>query len=93
MSYGHEKSWMVEFVFAKDAAMVVANYFASNTKINKTGVINDPLGQPTVRAGSDCRLILNFLGRTDGQHVQKQRSLPAVTAGRPRGSIKLSTKL
>ena len=26
-------------------------------------------------------------GRTDGQHVQKQWSLPAVTVGRPRGSI------
>ena len=40
---------------------------------NKTGVINDPLGQPTVSAGSDCRLILKFwdvqtrtYGRTDG---------------------------
>ena len=32
----------------------------------KTGVINDPLGQPTVPAGSDCRLILKFWdGRTD----------------------------
>ena len=28
--------------------------------INKTGVINDPLGQPTVRAGSDFRLILQL---------------------------------
>ena len=26
----------------------------------KTGVINDPLGKPTVPAGSDCRLILKF---------------------------------
>ena len=26
-------------------------------------------------------------GRTDGRHVQKQWSLPAVTVGRPRGSI------
>ena len=25
-----------------------------------TGVIYDPLGQPTVSAGSDCRLILKF---------------------------------
>ena len=32
----------------------------------KTGVINDPLGQPTVPACSDCRLILKFWdGRTD----------------------------
>ena len=43
-------------------------------KINKTGVINDPLGQPTVPAGSDCRWILKFCagrppGLTYGQHV------------------------
>ena len=38
------------------------------TKEDKTGVINDPLGQPTVPAGSDCRLILNFWdGRMDGR--------------------------
>ena len=36
-------------------------------KRNKTGVINDPLGQPTVPAGSDCRLILKLWdGRTYG---------------------------
>ena len=29
-------------------------------KIYKTGVINDPLGQPTVPACSDWRLILKF---------------------------------
>ena len=29
----------------------------------KTGVMNDPLGQPTVPAGSDCRLILKFWDR------------------------------
>ena len=39
-------------------------------KLNKTGVINDPLGQPTVPAGSDCRLIIKFWdGRTDGHSV------------------------
>ena len=27
-------------------------------ELYKTGVINDPLGQPTVTAGSDCRFIL-----------------------------------
>ena len=32
----------------------------SKKKKNKTGVINDPLGQPTVPTGSDVRLILNF---------------------------------
>ena len=31
-------------------------------------VINDPLGQPTDPAGSDCRLIIKFWdGRTEGQ--------------------------
>ena len=40
----------------------------SEIKIHKTGVINDPLGQPTVPAGSDCRLILKFWDvRTDGR--------------------------
>ena len=36
----------------------------------KTRVINDSLGQPTVPAGSDCRLILKFWdGRMDGHSV------------------------
>ena len=30
-------------------------------------------------------------GRTDGRHVQKQVSLPAVTVGRPRGSTSQAT--
>ena len=33
----------------------------------KTGVINDPLGQPTVPVGNDFRLILKKLRRTDGR--------------------------
>ena len=42
------------------------NEIWGNLKENKTGVINDPLGQPTVSAGSDCRLSLKFWdGRTD----------------------------
>ena len=41
-------------------------YQESNRYINyMTGVINDPLGQPTVPAGSDCGWILKFWnGRT-----------------------------
>ena len=40
--------------------------FITKLNLNKTGVINDPLGQPTVPAGSDCPLILKFWdGRTD----------------------------
>ena len=36
------------------------------SNFHKTGVINDPLGQPTDQAGSDCHLILKFWdGRTD----------------------------
>ena len=39
-------------------------------KRNKTGVLNDPLGQPTVPA--DCCLILKFWdGRTEGHSVWK----------------------
>ena len=34
--------------------------FTHETKLNKTGDINDPLGQRTVPAGNDCRLILKF---------------------------------
>ena len=40
-------------------------YFSVKEKYYKTGVINNPLGQPTVPAGSDCRLLLKFWdGRT-----------------------------
>ena len=54
-------------------------------------VINDPLGQTHSLACSEHCFRLKFvlfwkLG-TDGRHVQKQLSLPAVTVGRPRGSI------
>ena len=54
---------------------------------NKTGVINDPPGQPTVPAGSDCRLILKFWdGRTDGQILCDHYFLCS-DCGRHRGSI------
>ena len=54
-----------------------------DTKQNKTGVINDPLGQPTVPAGSDCRLILKFWdGLTDALCENSDHYF-----GRPRGSI------
>ena len=47
---------------------IVVGFEFSDVKNNKTGVINDPLGQPTVPAGSDCRWILKFWdGRTDGR--------------------------
>ena len=51
---------------------VVLQTVMSHYNYHKTGVINDPLGQPTVPAGSDWRLILKFWngrthGRTDGQ--------------------------
>ena len=49
---------------------------------NKTGVINDPLGQPTVPAGNDCSLIPMFWdGRTDNLWGNSDHR------GRPRGSI------
>ena len=63
------------------------------TIVNKTGVINDPLGQPTVPAGSDCRWILKFCaGHMDGQTKGRTTCVKIVITtgrdcGRPRGSI------
>ena len=70
-----------------------------NTRNYKTGVINDPLGQTKSLDCSEHCFRFKFVlfwkvgtdirtdGRTNGQQVQKQWSLPAVTVGRPRGSI------
>ena len=61
----------------------------------KTGVINDPLGQPTVPAGRDCRLILKFRdGRTDWRTlcVKIVITTGRRDCGRPRGS-KFKTEL
>ena len=55
---------------------------------SKAGVINDPLGQPSVPAGSDCRLILKFCdGLTDGRTLLCENSDHYRPCGRPRGSI------
>ena len=56
---------------------------------DKTGVINDPLGQPTVPAGSDSRLILKFWdGRTEGRTLCVNIVITTSrNYGRPRGSI------
>ena len=65
---------------------------SSNLRRNKTGGINDPLGQTHGHASSEhCFLLFCFSrfekwGRTDGQHVRKQWSLLAVTLGWPSGS-------
>ena len=49
--------------------------------LNKTGVINDPLGQFTVPAGSDCRLILKFWdGRTLCENSDHYRPGPWSTS-------------
>ena len=50
---------------------------------------NDPLGHPTVLAGSDCRLILKFLdGRTDGRTLCVKIVITIDrNCGSPRGSI------
>ena len=65
-------------------------------KRDKTGVINDPLGQPTVPAGSDFRSTLKFCdGRTEEQAgvCMDGRTAPVKIVintgrdcGRPRGS-------
>ena len=49
----------------------------TDLEVNKTGVINDPLGQTHSLASSEhCILLFCFSrskkwGRTDGQHVRK----------------------
>ena len=65
-------------------------YYIKNTSnssflkhnIHKTGVINDPLGQPSVPADSDCRLILKFCdGRPDRLTVTLCENSEALPAG------------
>ena len=52
---------------------------------HKPGVINDLLGQPTIPAGSDCRLILKFW---DGRTLcVKIVMTTGRDYGRPRGSM------
>ena len=73
-----------------------SNLEASEKNFDKTGVINDPLGQTHSHVSSElCFLLFCFSrfekwGRTyvmNGQHVRKQWSLPTVTLGWPSGSI------
>ena len=71
--------------------------FTSNIRFNKTGVISDPLGQThsPLDHSEYCFLLFCFSrfentdGRTDGQHVRKQLSLPAVTLGWPSLKFKI----
>ena len=68
----------------------LTDQYKSSTKAEipsyKTGVINDPLGQTHSHANI-VFCCLDFLdlkrgdGWTDGQHVRKQLSLPAVDCG------------
>ena len=56
--------------FLKSLLMVEPSHHFIIYMNDKTGVINDPLGQPTDSAGSDYRLILKFWnGRAGGQSV------------------------
>ena len=66
------------------------------TKTNKTILVSSVIhsARPTVPTSSEhcflCFVLLDLKsgdGRTDGQHVRKQWSLPAVTVGWPSGSI------
>ena len=67
---------------------------SNRNKSYKTGVNSDPLGQtrsPVVNIVFAWNLFgFENWGRTDGRHVQKQWSLPAVNVSRPRGSIERS---
>ena len=73
---------------------LLSRYFNAITletiTIYKTGVINDPLGQPTIPAGSDCRWIWSFV--PDGQPDGRTTCVKIVITtgrdcGRSRGSI------
>ena len=76
-------TYLFEVVYVKIKIKLV--YRNLKDKIDKTGVINDPLGQPTVPTGSDCRLILKFW---DGRTLcVKIVITTGRDCGRPRGSI------
>ena len=70
--------------------------YENKYKKNKTCVINDPLGQTQSHASSEhwfllfCFSRFEKWGRTYGQHVRKQLSLPVVTLDWPSGSKKLN---
>ena len=62
--------------------------FGEKIEISKTGVINDPLGQPTVTAGSDFHLMLKFWdglmfgdGRTDNMCENSDHYRPGLWVG------------
>ena len=78
--------------FLKNGDVRTTDDTCENNYHYKAGVINDPLGQPTVPAGSDCRVILKFCdGRTDGLTDTLCENMKIVITtgrdcGRPRGS-------
>ena len=52
--------FILKGMWKPDKCNLLHYIFGSKLNMYKTEVINDPLGQPTVLAGSDCRLILKF---------------------------------
>ena len=59
--------------------------FRNEHKLDKTGVINDSLGQHSVQVGSDFHLILKFC---DVSTYDDNLCENIITTGRPRGSMK-----
>ena len=52
--------WRELCIVGRDHIWIDSVSLDKNKIVNKTGVINDPLSQPTVAASSACRLILKF---------------------------------
>ena len=95
MDYGQQNF----FSFLGQKEFQLFSRWWSSRERNKTGVINDPLGQTHSLAAVANIVITLFcmakflkVERTDGRHVRKQLSLPAVTVDWPGGSIYLGTK-
>ena len=92
---GYEKKTVItnpikESLFKTDSDVISCKNNLINLKDNKTGDFNDPLGQPIVSAGNDCRLILKFRdGRTDGRTLCVKI---VITTGRDCGRPRESNK-
>ena len=86
-----------EKMLLKNRSMFCTQYYRGGQKYlnkitNKTGVINDPLGQPTVPGRQWLSLDFEVLCRTDGRTDGRTTCVKIVITtgwdcGRPRGSI------
>ena len=75
-------------MFATGVTMGLAEWIIDDTCLvsitiyNKIGVVNDPLGQPTVPPGNDFRFILEMFRRTDNLCENSDLYRPWLWVGR-----------